>query len=711
MAGSMNSGELARLARTLGVQTAYEDVSGQRQYATQQAMFAACRALGASIESMDDVPAALRTADSARSDQWAEPVGVIPVGIIGYVELRIPEARASGRLEGELQLETGETYSWSCLIEELHTTGHVDLAGERHVLLRCPLPGAVEIGYHRLVLRLDGRQFDVLLLAAPKQAYQGAAGAEARQWGVFLPLYALHTGRSWGAGDLSDLRALSDWVADQGGNCVATLPIQAAFSDHGDGVSPYSPATRLFWDEMYLDVDHVPELAQSPAATALLASPEFQQALAEMRDSSWVDYRRQAALKRSVLEQMAESFFQGTSSRRADFERFVARRPEVDEYAQFRAACEKLGRPWHDWPPQTQDGHLSPEHFDAAAHRYHLYAQFLADEALAGLAGDVEKRGLIWYLDLPLGVHSHGYDVWRHRDVFTLSMAGGAPPDAFFTRGQDWGFPPLHPERLRASGYKYWIDVLRHHLQYTGLLRIDHVMGLHRLYWVPNGLDARDGVYVRYHDQELYAILKIESHRRKAWLVGENLGTVPRYVDRSLKRDGIHGLYVLQFSLDPNAEDVIKPVPHGAVASVNTHDLPMFAAFWRGNDIDDRLDLKLLSADAAQAEHEERREVREALVTWLRSKQLLEPDADDAGSVVKACLEWLAASDARMLLVTIEDLWQELAPHNVPGTLHERRNWCRRAKYSLEQIAAMPEIREALARIHAARRVPPADAN
>lgn len=702
---------LARLARAYDVQTSYEDVNGKRQNATEQAMLSALQALGAPLEGFADVGEALRAREVEQSAAWVEPVAVVPVRVAGSVELRMPESRASGRLEGELLLENGENYTWSCLIEELHTTSHFDLAGERHVVLRCPLPGALELGYHRLVLRLAGRQFEVLLLAAPPQAYQGAAGADARQWGVFLPLYALHTARSWGAGDLSDLRALSDYVADQGGHCVATLPVLAAFSDHDDGVSPYSPATRLFWDEMYLDVECLPELAETRAAAAIMAAPEFERTLAELRASRWVDYRRLAALKRAVLEPLAESFFAGTSSRRADFERFVERRPEVEDYARFRAACEHLGRPWQAWPSLAHDGRLLDEHGDAAARRYHLYAQFTIDQELAVLANETERRGLIWYLDLPLGVNGEGYDVWRHRDVFALDVAGGAPPDAFFTRGQNWGFPPLHPQRLRASAYRYWIDVLRHHLQYTGLLRIDHVMGLHRLYWVPNGLDARDGVYVRYRDEELYAILKIESHRRCAWLVGENLGTVPRYVDRALKRDGIHGLYVLQFSLQNDPDDAVGAVAHGAVASVNTHDLPMFAAYWHGHDIDDRLDLKLLSEEEARLEHAERAEVRTALVAWLRRKQLLDAQADDASSIVRACLAWLAASDARMLLVTIEDLWEELAPHNVPGTLHERRNWCRRAKYSLEEFAALPAVQDAFARIREARRVPRAKSN
>jgi len=706
MAAPKNLAALKKLCRAHGLQTSYEDVGGMRQHATPQAMLTTLRAFGVPLETTDDVSEALRSFEAAQSSAWVEPVVVVKVGVVDAMTLRLPESRANGRLEAELMLETGETFNWACPVEELSITGHVNIAGARHAMLRFPLPGALELGYHKLVLRLAGRQFEVLILAAPKQAYQGAAGAKARQWGVFLPLYALHTSRSWGAGDLSDLQALTDWVADQGGHCVATLPILASFSDHDDGVSPYSPATRLFWEEMYLDVDRVPEFAKTPSAAATMASAEFQQALAEMRSSRWVDYRRQAGLKRTILEQMTESFFSNASARRTQFDNFVRRRPEVEDYARFRATCEKLGRPWQHWPSLARDGRLTEDNYERRAEQYHLYAQFLADEELAEMAADADRRGLIWYLDLPLGVNGDGYDVWRHRDVFANSAAGGAPPDAFFTRGQNWGFPPLHPERLRETHYAYWINVLRHHLQYTGLLRIDHVMGLHRLYWVPNGLDARDGVYVRYRDEELYAILKIESFRRSAWLVGENLGTVPRYVDRTMKRDAIHGLYVLQFSLDPTGADAIKPVPHGAVASVNTHDLPMFAAFWQGADIDDRLDLKLLSDEEARAEHAERAEVRQALVRWLREKNLLAGDAEDAGSVVAACLEWLAASDARMLLVTIEDLWQELAPHNVPGTLHERRNWCRRAKYSLEQFAKLPEVTAALARIRDARRVP-----
>jgi 4-alpha-glucanotransferase len=198
----------------------------------------------------------------------------------------------------------------------------------------------------------------------------------------------------------------------------------------------------------------------------------------------------------------------------------------LEDYAAFRAVVEKRRRPWPAWPKPLSSGTIAPADYDQDACVYHLYAQWLAEQQLAAFSSAARQRGPGLYLDFPLGVHRLGYDPWRYRGTFVTDASGGAPPDAVFTQGQNWAFPPLHPELIRAQGYRYLIECLRRQLAYATFLRIDHVMSLHRLYWIPNGWLARDGVYVRYRPDELYAILCLESHRHRASIVGENLGTV-----------------------------------------------------------------------------------------------------------------------------------------------------------------------------------------
>jgi 4-alpha-glucanotransferase len=269
--------------------------------------------------------------------------------------------------------------------------------------------------------------------------------------------------------------------------------------------------------------------------------------------------------------------------------------------------------------------------------------------------------------------------------------AGGAPPDAVFTKGQNWGFPPLHPEAMRAQGYRYWLAYLRHQLKHTGLLRIDHVMGLHRLFWVPKGLEPRQGVYVRYPAEELYAMLNLESHRHQVIIVGENLGTVPAYVNTAMARHRLHRMYVVQYELAPRPDRVLPVVPADTVASLNTHDMPPFAAYGQGLDIDDRQQQGLIDAADARRERRHRRALLAALQRFLQSQNLVAPNAD-MQALCSACVALLGASPAQVVLLNLEDLWLETQPQNFPGTGGERPNWQRKARYNLEAFCHMPQV-------------------
>ncbi|MFH1087252.1 MAG: 4-alpha-glucanotransferase, partial [Chloroflexota bacterium] len=429
---------------------------------------------------------------------------------------------------------------------------------------------------------------------------------------------------------------------------------------------------------------------------AAISSPRFQQELAGWRNSPAVDYHGQAAARRRILEELSRCCFAGSSARIRELQEFARANPAVEDYARFRAAGEKQRACWQDWPEPARTGKLGQEDYDEGARRYHLYVQWLAHEQMEALSTRLRDRGLRMYLDFPLGVHPGGYDVWRNQDVFVPGASVGAPPDTVFTAGQDWSLPPLHPEKLRQQGYAHYIACLRHHLQHAGILRIDHVMGLHRLFWIPKGLDCRDGVYVRYPADEFYAILSLESWRNRAWIVGENLGTVPSHINPTLARHGIHGMYVLQYQFAADARRPIPTIPERSVASLNTHDTPTFAGFWEGLDIKDRLQLGLLENVAAGAERLTRRAMRKALVAYLKHYGWLDSDPADAGQLARACLSVLSASAARLVLVNLEDLWQEEQPQNVPGTDKERPNWQRKARFGLETFCQMPSVRDTL---------------
>ncbi|MEW5762746.1 MAG: 4-alpha-glucanotransferase [Bacillota bacterium] len=677
-----NLRQLHQLALLYGVQTAYYDTGGRRRQAAPEALLATLRALGAPVEGAADVPGALR---ERVQDAWrrrCEPVTVAWEGEAARVELRLPALRAEDTVTCRLELEDGRARRWTHDLARLPLLGKATVEGKACVARSLPIPWPLPPGYHRLTLTFPDGAWETLVMAAPRRAYLPAGPA--RTWGVFVPLYALHAGRSWGTGDLTDLAALVDWVRELGGGLTGTLPLLAAFLDTPCDPSPYAPASRLFWNELYLDPTRLPELEVCPEAREILASPAFRDEMAALRAAPLVDYRRALALKRRVLEPLARACFEWGGERLAALRRWAAGNPAAEDYARFRAAVSRTGAVWNGWPAAMRDGALRERDYDPEIARYHLYVQWATDAQLREVAGRAREGGAGLYLDLPLGVHRAGYDVWRERAAFALEADAGAPPDSFFPAGQNWGFPPLHPERIRAQGYRYFIACLRQHMRAAGVLRLDHVMGLHRLFWVPRGAAPRDGVYVRYRAEEFYAILALESHRHRTLVVGEDLGTVPRYVRAAMARHGLHRMYILPFVLPADPRQSPPPPPVSALAGLNTHDTPPFAAFWE----------------------EAGRGTREALTSFLRREGRLAPGEAGAAEVLAACLAHLAAGRARLLLVNLEDLWLETAPQNVPGTGDTHPNWRRKARYALEEFTRLPGVRAALRTVARLRREP-----
>ena len=738
---------LARLYRVLA---RYRDGFRVVREPSREVLVAVLRELGAPLHSLDDVPAAIA---SRREELWSrvlDPVVVLWRGRSPECRLRLPESLAAGSAGFELRTEDGAEQRWSGPLADLRTQRGALVNGRGYVTKLLPLPAAMPIGYHRLRVEFGSQVHEASVICAPTAAHS-FDGSQGPLWGLFLPLYALRTERSWGAGDFTDLGRLGAWTGELGGSAVGTLPLLASYLDEPFDPSPYSPVSRLFWNEFYVDPAALPEFERCPAAKALVSSADYRTQIESLRQRSSVDYRLQMGLKRRVLEELAKTLLAEPSDRREAFRLYVDERPELDSYARFRATVETRKELWPTWPGSFRD-HGPPEtEFDQSARDYHLYCQWAAEEQMASLARQARAKGPGLYLDLPLGVHPGGFDVWRQPDAFALGVSGGAPPDRFFTAGQDWGFAPQHPEGIRAQGYAHFIACLRHHLGHAGILRIDHVMGLHRLYWIPKGMGASQGTYVQYRPREFYAILALESCRHEAVIVGEDLGTVPKYVRGRMSERGLKRMYVAQFQFRPDVKEPLGAVPRNSVAGLNTHDMRPFAGFWKEYDIDDQMDLGLLNEKDAQQDRNRRRDLKRALLEHFREPGVREHNATDSGrrgstqsgreqagseqagnendrgdavlsedenvrsvvrgevrsevqSIISSCLSALASSDAEFLMINLEDLWEEALPQNTPGTLRERENWRRKARYSLEEIRQTARIVELLRGINRLRK-------
>jgi 4-alpha-glucanotransferase len=649
---------LHALADRSGIETRYWEVDGTEHVAPPEVLVLILRALGVDIDGPEDAQQALGRAVADTWRQVLEPSVAVASGRLSSTVLRLPEA-AGGRLEVNIVLESGGELRTEHDLGALPVERVERVDGQALVERRLALPADLPVGYHQLRVSSAGIAAAAHLLAAPERAYRGPG--ELRTWGAFAPVYALRSPGQLGLGDVGDLAALCRMVGAAGGGLVGTLPLLACFYGEPFSPSPYSPVSRLHWNEILADLRPESWRALGLPGAGLLADPAFREAAALLAEDGLVDYRRSGVLKRAALDRVADVVWSDPAAR-ARLEDFAASRPQVEDYARFRALTETLGRPWQLWPEAAQGGKIADGDFAEEARRVHLLGQFVMNAQLADIKAGSGTAGL--YLDLPVGVDGRGYDLWRERSSFAMEMSVGAPPDPLARGGQNWAVPPLHPVRQRENGYRYFIDCMRTHMEHAAMMRIDHVMGLHRLFWIPPGGGAPDGVYVHYPADELYAVVSIESHRQRCAVAGEDLGTVPTYVRPMMAERGLHGLYVAEFEWSWQAGRAVVHQPRpGTVASLDTHDTPTFAAFAAREGI-----------PGGEA------------VMWRWS-------------------EALAAGDADVFLVTLEDIWLEREPQNVPGTFgDEAPNWRRRMQLDLEEIAGDPRVRAMFQTVAAARR-------
>lgn len=687
---------LRELANAAGIDVAYTSWRGEPASASDEAVLATLRALapdlGIKLERADDAAGALAVLER---EKWNELVPPVVIGWDGsiVVPFRVP-ADSDGTWEIEVTTESGRLVRARGRLFDLPADSHAWPGSVVHCIRRATVFLDGENGYHSAKWKTAGEQGEAFAISAPAIAW-GGPGQGPRRWGVFAPVYGLASPRSGQAGDLGSLSRLFADVERRGGRYVATLPILAAFLDEPCQFSPYSPASRCFWNELYLDLAKLGAQVgiDVPAAPPIVPGAR-------------IDYRAQYAWRRAALDPIATAL--AASARGLEIDAWAQAAGAYD-YAAFRAMGEERRAGWREWPAPWRDSvPLVDTRAQAVAlgvDEQRVSTHVVAQWAMQQQLGELSRSRVGLYLDLPVGVNCDAYEVWRHRSLFVTELAAGAPPDALFLGGQDWGLPPLSPIALRRDRYRYFIRCVQHHMRVSSMLRIDHVMGLFRLYCVPAGRPATDGVYVRYHADELLAILCLESHRAKCALVGEDLGTVPDYVRPAMARHGLFRLHVGQWFMPATIGDAPSPSPAESVASLNTHDTATFAGWWRGADIDDRRDLDLITAEQDAAERLERAEQRAALLAFAGASTASDTLTEAERAMVAATTD-LALGPAEVVLVALDDLALDPFPHNVPGTVAQRPNWQRRVERwadALDEKTAAPAAAAAITAVVASR--------
>jgi 4-alpha-glucanotransferase len=555
--------------------------------------------------------------------------------------------------------------------------------------------------------------------------YQPAALETQRCWGFSVQLYTLRSAGNWGIGDFGDLRELIELVAPLGCAVIGLNPLHALFPAEPLHSSPYSPSSRLFLNALYISIEDVPEFALCAPLQALCAQTPFQMALAGVRGADNVMYEQVATLKLCALRLLYSNFLDThaavNSSRAQEFDRFIADRGESLRLhalfdaldAHFRA--EKRGG-WRTWSEEYRDAKSrAVEDFaEEYAHdvKFYAYLQWLADAQLGNAQSLAREKGMHigLYGDLAVGANPDGSEVWSNQALYVHGASIGAPPDPLALSGQDWGIPPIDPHALHNQAHRPFVELLHANMHRVGALRIDHVMSLFRLWWVPKDFGAVEGVYVHYPLAVLVELLAQESTRAKCLVIGEDLGTVPDEIRRAMETRLLYHYKVLLFEklADGRFKAPAEYTRH-AVATATTHDLPPLKAWWQGDDLSlrDRLNL-YPSVDTAHRLHDERTIDRRALLNALREAGLWqwqdhEPPPEFSHALARAIHLYLGESQAALVLMQLEDLIDMTDPVNVPGTHTEHANWQRKLTATTHDIFTRPEVLETLAAVGVAR--------
>jgi 4-alpha-glucanotransferase len=534
--------------------------------------------------------------------------------------------------------------------------------------VRSKLPWDVPSGYHRLRTG-DG---DVRVIVTP-----AACRLPGHIWGWAAQLYATRSRASWGIGDLGDLRRLGEWSARLGARVLLVNPLSGSTPVIPQHASPYCPSSRRFRNPLYLRVEDVPGAAGAGVELEPLA-----RAGRELNTERRIDRDAIWRLKRSALETLWRRF----SGARAFDDYRHEQADALEDWATFCAVAEQHGGGWPRWPAELRRPDAPAVQAFRSANRdrvaWHAWLQWLLDVQLERAAHACPVMQ-----DLPIGVDPEGADAWAWQDVLARGASVGAPPDRYVKAGQDWGLPPFVPFRLRAAGYAPFIDTIRAALRHAGGLRIDHVMGLFRLFWVPSGLPPAMGGYVRYPAEDLLGIVALESQRAGAFVVGEDLGTVEDGVREILAARGVLSYRCMWFETDPPAR-----YPELSLAAVTTHDLPTIGGLWTGADLDAQREIGQHPNEAALA----------GIRTRLARMTGVEPDAP-VDTVVERTHEQLAQATSLVVTATLDDALAVLERPNMPGTTTEWPNWSLALPAPLEEIETAPLPRSIATRLAAGR--------
>ncbi|TAN45346.1 MAG: 4-alpha-glucanotransferase [Nitrospirae bacterium] len=716
---------IKELSGLCGILPEYWDMGGTRHEASVETQKAILCALGINAGSEEVLAEEIKKRRRHPWESFLAPVTVLscsarPLGVPVYLPLN-PGEEEGISLSWTLTDENGNKYEGALLGNAAVITEERILEDEkRFVRILVPCESACEPGYYTLSVKAEhaakGHNAKTAikktcrLIVAPDECYLPPTLAEGKTWGLSVNLYSVKSARNWGVGDFGDLRDLVRLLSKEGAGFVGINPLHAIPNRCPLGVSPYSPVSRLFKNFIYIDMTALPGAEKCKKLKNLITSKKFSSALNRLRAQEFINYERVASLKFEALGHAFEYFYKhdylaGTSSGR-NFRDFTENLDgELDAFAAYMALAEKIGCAfnWQAWPEKYKTNRSkTTEAFKAKNKKkiiFYKYIQWVIELQQAEIAKLAQASGMSvgLYHDLAIGSSGGGSDDWAHQDVIAFDVDVGAPPDGFNPKGQNWGFPPIKPESLIETGYEFLVQTLRRNMKHGGAIRIDHALGIFRLFWIPGGTEASAGAYVRYPSEDILRIIALESMRNKTIVIAEDLGTVGDDIKERLMSFKMLSYRLLYFERNYPDPSFRQPeaYPSMALCAVTTHDLPTLSGYWQGRDIMLRNKLGLYrDEDAMKADLLDREKIRKLLIEALNSKDIRMEETDEmTEELCLAVYEYLSKSPSKLLSVSLDDITGARDQQNMPGVTTAYPSWMRKTLLTVDELKSVSIVR------------------
>jgi len=726
---------IAQLADIVGFHSSYTGTFGDQVVASDDARAALLKAMGFKL----DEASLVKSITLIKERQWTNILPVVHIAKLEekqhWINISLPKAedllvhweiipeklnKVENEIKSEIQRDVAKKLIGSISTSDLILRDEVRLDGKQYDQYQFPLP-ALEQGYYQLRLKVGNTQVDCPLIFAPKTCYSPQEASANKVWGFTAQLYSLRSNNNYGMGDFTDLLNLVEKSAEQEVSTIGLNPLHPLFQQNPAHRSPYSPSSRSFLNPLYIDVTKIPNFDCCELVQKKIKDNTFQQNLINAKESKFVDYPAVAKLKNEITKLLFEDFvlnYQSNKQAESNTENYKkmslafnhfkqTKGNDLYRFATFDALYEHFNLAdenvygWTDWPQSFQDPNSEDVKSFQASHadriEYFCFLQWLAHKQLKTVTQcTIDKKMAIGlYLDLAVGCDGSGFDVWSDKSVYVAGASIGAPPDNMNALGQNWGLTPMNPVALQEQGYQPLVKALRSSMQYAGALRIDHILGLMRQYWVAPGMEANEGVYISFPWDDILRIIALESRRNNCVVIGEDLGNVPSGFSETIQNAGLLSFKVLFFERwESGLFKRPDNFPTQSIITIATHDTATLTGWWQGRDLEWREQLDLYPNDeAGHADRNARTNERQNLIAALDDLQVI--DREKAPSIEPAIMntelsiavqKYLAASPSHLQLIPLEDVLEIPEQVNIPGTIDQHPNWLQKLPVSLEDF-------------------------